>query len=281
MKNLKIFFLFAAVILTAIFAVAFAVLPLPGQIPVLMYHFIDTRAQAAESKNYVSVQSFNRQMDFLKRFGYHVISVKELDEIRAGRRASRGREIVITFDDGHESFKRNALAVLENYRHPVMLFLISESVKRGLNGSMQIEDIKELLRHDWISIGSHSRTHPFLSQMTEEQIKDELEGSKKDLEEMTGAPIDYFAYPLGDMDARVERAAELAGYHMAFTTAYKRLRGLREGPYALTRQKITKSSDNPIVFWVKISGLYQFFKDGRYKLKTAKGREQAAASQPA
>ena len=54
----------------AMAGLAFAIMPIPGTIPVLMYHFIGTKADASREGNYVSKESFERQMGFLAFFKY-------------------------------------------------------------------------------------------------------------------------------------------------------------------------------------------------------------------
>ena len=261
------FFFLPVFFLMVLWAAAFAFLPFPGTIPVLMYHFIGTPEDARSQKNNVTREGFEHQMAFLHRFGYRVLSMKEYDEILMGHRKPRGREILITFDDGSPSFEKGAFPSLQRYRQPCTLFLISESVKKNLPASMSEEVVRKLLASGLITIGSHSKTHPFLSQMTDEQIEDEVAGSKKDLEAMFGVPIDSLAYPLGDFDARVMNAAQKSGYHFAFTTSSKKLKGHKPNLFNLTREKISYSADNPVVFWFKISGLYQFFKQGLHQAR--------------
>ncbi len=69
-----------------------------------------------------------------------------------------------------------------------------------------------------VEIGSHSRTHPQLSQLDDAALDAELRGSKNDLEAWLGRPVRYFAYPSGDHDPRVVAAVKRAGYESAWTT---------------------------------------------------------------
>ena len=68
------------------------------------------------------------------------------------------------------------------------------------------------------TIGSHTRTHPHLTQLPPDKMKEELAGSKHALEDMLGRPVDVLCYPYGDYDDRVADAAREAGYTMALTT---------------------------------------------------------------
>lgn len=252
-----------------LFGAAFAVLPLPGHIPVFVYHFVGSDEDAEASKNFVSAESFSRHMAFLDRFGYRVISLDDYFAIRSGRKKARGKEMVLTFDDGNTSFETEAIPVLKRYRFPVALFLVSESVIQKLQGSMGEETIRRIASELPITVGSHSKTHPFLAELADDAIRAELEGSKSDLERMFGAPVHYLAYPYGDYDERVAEAAKKAGYRLAFTTSHKKLRSASTGPYSLTRTKITKTSDSALVFWFKVSGLYEGFKGLRHRFKTS------------
>lgn len=266
-KKILRFIAFLFVVMAVLILVSFALLPLPGTIPVLMYHFIDTPERAAQEKNVVSRQSFEKQVKFLHRFGYRVLSMQAYEDIRAGRRKSQGREVVLTFDDGNYTVAEQAIPVLKPYEMPVTLFLISAALEDGRNGSMKKETALELAQYPWITMESHSRTHPFLSSLSDDQLKAELSGSKQDLEELLHRPIDYIAYPSGDLDARVLTATQNAGYKLAFTTSAKKLKGLPETGFSITRVKISRTSDCLALYWIKVSGIYEW---GRAAIRTLK-----------
>lgn len=261
-----------AVVLVGLFVAAFVMLPPAGTIPVLMYHFIDTPERAAKEGIVVSQKSFAFQMAFLRFFKYRVISLDELSEIKRGLRRPEARSVAITFDDGNYTILDNAYPVLKRYAYPVAVFVVSESVKGTLHGSMSAEQVRQLAREDWITIGSHSKTHPLLSRMDDAAAAGEIEDSKKYLEELLGKPVYYLSYPSGDYDLRVAGIVKQAGYRLAFTTSYKKLVGSDEGLYALTRIKINHVSDNPFVFWFQISGLYQIFKHELKRTQIEAGR---------
>lgn len=250
--------LFAAV-LVVLFSGGFLFHSLPpkGLIPVLMYHYVLPGANNQYDSLYVSTQSFDRQMWFLKTFGFRPISVREFERIKSGEQKAKGREVVVTFDDGHETFLPYALPVLERYQIPVINFLIWDHVSKGrLLGGMTLEEILKLKSHPLMTFGSHTLTHPRLTEISLDQARIEMVESKKMLEEALGRPIDYFCYPAGDFNEKIVALAKEAGYRLAFATAWKSLKDMPETPYSLTRVKIGVR-DRLIVFWFKISGLKQ------------------------
>lgn len=260
--------LFAVSILFLTAAVLTKSLPLPGTIPILMYHSIGSKEDAEERKHFVSQSSFSAQMAFLKLFGFRVISLDTYRLIQTGEMKPRGREIVITFDDGNETFMQEAWPILRRYEFPAAIFTVSESLKRQINGSMTAEDFKELLQSGMITVGSNTKTHPMLPEITDEaQLMEEVKGSKRDLEALLKTKVKYFSYPNGDLNARSLQAVRDSGYQLAFTTSHHKLGHLQETPYSITRLQITRNSDNPIVYWAKVIGLYQTHKHYWQKFK--------------
>lgn len=87
-----------------------------------------------------------------------------------------------------------------------------------------------------ISIGSHTRSHPVLSRLTEEEIDRELRESKQKLEQEIGHVVRTFAYPCGspsDIDQRVVAAAR--HYYDAAVTTFPGLCSTSDDVHLLRR----------------------------------------------
>jgi peptidoglycan/xylan/chitin deacetylase (PgdA/CDA1 family) len=69
-------------------------------------------------------------------------------------------------------------------------------------------------------IGSHSMTHPLLSQCSDAEIEHEVRASRQLLQQRLGVPVDSFCYPNGDFDERVLQAVREAGYRFAVATKW-------------------------------------------------------------
>ncbi len=73
-----------------------------------------------------------------------------------------------------------------------------------------------------IEIGAHTISHPILTSLDDASSRMEIEGGKKELEDIIGKPVRMFAYPNGkvgkDFDERHTRMARDAGFAAAFTT---------------------------------------------------------------
>jgi peptidoglycan/xylan/chitin deacetylase (PgdA/CDA1 family) len=76
--------------------------------------------------------------------------------------------------------------------------------------------VRDLLRAGF-TIGSHTRTHPWLANESAEKRFDEIAGSKRDLEERLGQTVRHFAYPGGQFTPPVVDLVARAGYRFAYT----------------------------------------------------------------
>ena len=99
---------------------------------------------------------------------------------------------------------------------------------------MSIEEIAKISALPNVTIGSHSVTHTLLSTCTEDELRREINDSKRDLELWTGRPVRAFSYPDGNYDHRVAAWLARAGYSLAFTTEHHPLT-LSADPYYMPR----------------------------------------------
>ncbi|MBU1911922.1 MAG: polysaccharide deacetylase family protein [Candidatus Omnitrophica bacterium] len=76
------------------------------------------------------------------------------------------------------------------------------------------EEIRKM-KEDGIDFGSHTKTHRNLCLLSDEEVAEELGGSKKVLEENLGEEVRGFSYPFGIYDERIKNLAKRAGFGYA------------------------------------------------------------------
>ncbi|MES2847983.1 MAG: polysaccharide deacetylase family protein [Bacteroidota bacterium] len=84
--------------------------------------------------------------------------------------------------------------------------------------ALTIEQVKEISTNNFVSIGSHSVSHPILPRCTNEESNYEIRRSKEVLEEWTNKEIKHFAFPNGDYSNREISFLKRFGYTLAFGT---------------------------------------------------------------
>jgi peptidoglycan/xylan/chitin deacetylase (PgdA/CDA1 family) len=78
-------------------------------------------------------------------------------------------------------------------------------------------DLVELVKNGW-EIGSHGVSHLDLTQLTDEDIKKDLLGSKKIIEEKLGQSITAFSLPYGRYNERVIKLAKESTYRVIMSS---------------------------------------------------------------
>ncbi len=249
------------VIIPALLVACFVFCRANYEVPILMYHRVGA-GQHLNSSTDVSLQTFERQMEFLRIHHYNVISLLDLADLLRAQKRIPYNTVVITFDDGTLDNFENAFPVLKKMRFKATIFMITGNV--GKEGWLSEEDLK-ILEGAGIQIGSHTHNHAFLPRVSIENAIAELQESRNRLEKILGHPIFLLSYPAGGVTKAVRQLSEQAGYQCAVTTNYASKRkemwgGTRYDVMALRRVKISESRGSLFSFWLKVSGLYHLGK---------------------
>jgi peptidoglycan/xylan/chitin deacetylase (PgdA/CDA1 family) len=117
-----------------------------NQAVVLMYHRVVDRSALNNSYlqpgMYVTKEAFEMQMEYLHK-QYHVISLEELIEAIKTRTAIQHNTCILTFDDGWQDTYTHAFPVLQKYKLPATVFLVSAYI--GTNQRLWPEKVSCLL----------------------------------------------------------------------------------------------------------------------------------------
>jgi peptidoglycan/xylan/chitin deacetylase (PgdA/CDA1 family) len=186
------------------------------RVPILVYHSVAPThpGQTAEQRLLdVDTTIFRQQMKYLAANKFTVISLSTLIDALQSHGSVPPRAVVITFDDGWLTQYENALPILEQMGFTATFFVITQQVGRSTM-YMNLSDLTTLQRAGML-IASHTRTHPNLTKTSDSQLRDEVLGSRQDLQKMLGVSADLFAYPYGSWDKRVAAAVQSAGYRAA------------------------------------------------------------------
>ena len=200
------------------------------------------------------VRAFERILRELQRLGRFVTTAEALDVLH-GRRALDGPAFHLSFDDGFANVASNAAPLMRRLGVPAAFFVPSAIV--GADAARVREYCLETTRYaavvdvaSWdqlramadagFDIGSHTRTHARFSEMSAspERLRDELEGSKADIERELGGPCRYISWPYGqagDADARSLGAVRRAGYEACFSASRGHVRSGVGDPWRVPR----------------------------------------------
>lgn len=205
---------------------------------------------------YVPPRRFAGHLAWLNLAGYRTVMMSEVARFVAGE-PFEGRVVALTFDDAYRDFCDHAEPLLRKFGMTATIFAPSaflgnynawdEDVVGARSPLMSAADARRLAEAGF-EIGSHTRTHPFLSRVPPEAVRQELAGSKRDLESVTGRPVTSLCYPYGDANPRVVAEARAAGYATACTVRRGYVRP-GDDPLALARVKIAWNTYLPAFVW--------------------------------
>lgn len=227
---------------------------------VLCYHALSRTWEADLS---TTPERFERQLELLVSRGYRGVSFTE-----TVNDAPNGRTVAVTFDDAYRSVIELGLPILERLGLPATVFAPTDfigserpmkwlGIDQWLGGPHESElmpmswgELQALAEAGW-EIGSHTGSHPHLTQIDDDTLTDELTRSKAACEDHLGIPCTSLAYPYGDFDARVVKMTASAGYRTAATLP-------------------SRQHEREPLRWPRV-GVYYGDDDRRFRLKVSPG----------
>lgn len=188
-------------------------------LPVLMYHwFYDAGAgETGANGNWMEISELREQMQYLSDNDYYFPTWEEVYDFIDGVITLPEKSVVLTFDDGHESFFRLAVPIIEEYGINVTSFLItSEITSEFVQENASDNVIFRSHSHDMHRAGSDGNGR-FLT-MTYDEACEDLNTSA----DILGAGF-VFCYPYGHYSEFTKEVLSDCGYKLAFTTEYGRV----------------------------------------------------------
>ncbi|MDB5977554.1 MAG: polysaccharide deacetylase family protein [Nevskia sp.] len=211
-----------------------------GGLPVLMYHKLGPRPPGVRLKGlYIGEKLFDRQLAELRQAGYQSC---DFDALAEGANPAPQR-IGISFDDGYVNVLKYGLGPLKQHGFQALQYIVADNIGGGNDWDLPAGEAYEPLMdqaqiREWLAaghlIGSHTRSHAKLPELSVEQAREEISSSKKKLEDLFGVAIHHFCYPYGFWNERVRDLVIEAGYLTATTTQFG-LNDAATSPFELRR----------------------------------------------
>ncbi|CAN5920378.1 hypothetical protein BH24BAC1_BH24BAC1_24710 [soil metagenome] len=192
------------------------------QVPILCYHRIrDWKASDGKAgKDYiVQVRDFQEQMKMLADSGYQTILPDQLQAYLNHGGPLPPKPLMLTFDDNVLDQYTVALPELQKYGFKGVFFIMT--VTMGKPGYMSKAQIKELADAGHV-IGSHTYDHQNVKKYQGQDWVTQIEKPSKQLEEILGQPIKYFAYPFGLWNKEAIPELQKRGFTHAYILATAR-----------------------------------------------------------
>jgi peptidoglycan/xylan/chitin deacetylase (PgdA/CDA1 family) len=201
----------------------------------LMYHEIELphrkfcQSEPGYVRYVISFDQFRAQMSAIQQLGLSGVSVSQALSFSDSA-------VALTIDDGCETDLLAIAPVLQQFGYGATFYITAGFL--GKPGYMSVPQLRELSALD-LEIGSHSMTHPYLSDLDDAKLHREIVDSKAMLEDIIGKPVGHFSCPGGRYDSRAIMVAKTAGYRTV-ANSNPRANSPASDPFALGRVAITR-----------------------------------------
>lgn len=201
-----------------------------SNIPILAYHdVLDNPLNDTD----ISYEKFEKQMEFLKKHNYRTLSLDEFYEWKNGKKIP-GKKVVLTFDDGYESFYTKVVPILNKYNFKATVFVVESNI--GNNNCLTKEEIDKLKENENIAIESHSNN----LHLEDKARSNDYDVYNDDLKNNNG--YKYYAYPFGINNDNYVKALKDNNYKMAFLFSKSTWANKKQDDFLIPRVPIYNSN---------------------------------------
>jgi peptidoglycan/xylan/chitin deacetylase (PgdA/CDA1 family) len=184
------------------------------QTPIFFYHAIFNK-QRSNDKYTISKEAFKQHIRYLAENGFKGLFLDNLFTSHSLIDGS-GKNVIITFDDGHYSDYSIAFPILKEYKFIATFFVTLNWI--GSKDYVTWLNLKEMIDNG-MSVQSHGLSHSFLSDLDNDNLYTEIHQSKFILERELHSPVNYISLPGGRCSKKVLAVAKEAHYKGVCTSA--------------------------------------------------------------
>ena len=138
----------------------------------LMYHRFEENKYPSTN---IKIKEFIKHIEILENNKISFVNPKNFENELKNNKLER--KVLLTIDDGFESFYKNAWPILKKKKIPFILFISTREV--GAFNYMSWDQIREISNEDFVEIGNHSHTHEYLVDESKEVIISDIKKSIK------------------------------------------------------------------------------------------------------
>jgi len=176
---------------------------------VLMYHRFEENKYPSTN---IKIADFVKQINLIKKNNF--IFIESSDFENKLKNFKNEKKVLLTIDDAFKSFYDRAWPILKKGKIPFLLFVNTREI--GSKGYMTWEQIQEISKEKFVSIGNHSYSHDYLVDKTNEEIINDIKLSIIDFKKNTNYDPTFFSYPFGEYSNNFKKIIKDFGFKYAF-----------------------------------------------------------------
>jgi peptidoglycan/xylan/chitin deacetylase (PgdA/CDA1 family) len=205
-------------------------------VSILIYHDIDNKRQGGVT---ISTSLFKKQLLFLKGKRFTFITYQQYKQFLTGSEVPPNA-VLVTFDDGYESYYTNAYPILKSMSVPSVQFVITKRLKnpqRNYIPSLSENEIRDITtKEDLVEVQTHTdnlhskqNNNAYLTNRLiingleeteldyEQRVVSDIRKSISSLRGLQDYPVDSLAYPFGIYSPKAIDLIKQSGIQFAYT----------------------------------------------------------------
>jgi peptidoglycan/xylan/chitin deacetylase (PgdA/CDA1 family) len=209
-----------------------------------MYHYVSdppSGANVIRRDLSVSPGKFEAQLRYLKQAGYEAVTLNDLVLHLTVGKSLPSKPIILTFDDAYRDAYVHAFPLLRRYGFVGTFFLVSAPVDANNPDFLSWDQVKEM-HAAGMRFEPHSYDHPDMRSRSFDFVVFQVLAPKEAIEERTGEPCRFFAYPSGRYDQFVIDVLRSAGFWGGVLTEQGATHGLND-LFTLHRVRVKGGDD--------------------------------------
>ena len=179
---------------------------------VFMYHKFGVSKYPSTS---VTIDQFDNHLKELSKTKYSVKPVEFIIDTIINDGDLPENTIGISIDDADKSFYEVGWPKFKEMGFPVTLFVNTSTIHENNKNYLNWDQIRELV-NEGVSIGAHSHSHYHMSDLSIDEVKDEIEISNNIFLRELGSIPSLFAYPYGETNKEIINLLKEYKFKVAF-----------------------------------------------------------------
>ncbi len=217
---------------------------------IFVYHRFDDKRYPTTN---ISTQELRKEFNYLKKNGYKVVPLIDIIKKVNNNEKVPSNWVSFSIDDGFKSFYTHGLKVFKEYHYPFTLFIAVKYTEKNYKDYVSWNQLKTIAKYG--NIEFHSYGHGHFGQMSDKEIKADMDKGLALMKKHLNYEPNLFVYPYGEYDDRVAKVIEPYGFKAIFNQNIGAVQGVCSDSNDIDRSAVVGSNAHDFKLYLRFQEL--------------------------
>lgn len=217
---------------------------------IFVYHRFDDNRYPTTN---ISTKELRKEFNYLKNNGYKVVPLIDIITKVNNNEEVPSKWVAFSIDDGFKSFYTHGLSVFKEYNYPFTLFIAVKYTEKNYKDYVSWKQLKTIAKYGDIEF--HSYGHGHFGQMSNEEIKADMDKGLALMKKHLNYEPNLFVYPYGEYDDRVSKVIQAYGFKAIFNQNIGAVQGVCSDANDIDRSAVVGSNANDFKLYLRFQEL--------------------------